>query len=31
MGNRGGAYRILVGGLEERAYLEDIEVDGRLY
>jgi hypothetical protein len=30
MGQRRGAYRILVGNLRERDHLEDIDVDGQI-
>ena len=29
-GDRGGAYRVLVGNLKERDHLEDLDVDGRI-
>jgi len=30
LGDRRGAYRVLVGNLSERDHLEDIGVDGRI-
>jgi hypothetical protein len=30
MGDRGGAYRDLVGNLKERGHLEDLSMDGRI-
>jgi hypothetical protein len=30
MGERRGTYRALVGKSEERVYLEDLDVDGRI-